>query len=134
MLTDFVDWSNIIFFDLISIDLISIDIISLNHFFLTSISLLISLYLFFALFFLVTPLKAAEPTLSFFKTDNVLRVSGAPNRACRHRTQEQLEPPVKTSAGQPRVGRPRSGRKPNPTIPNNQTGRDRYTRWLLEPF
>jgi len=63
-------------------------------------------------------------------TENVLRVSGAPNRACRHRTQEQLEPPVKTSAGQPRVGRPRSGRKPNSTTPNNRTGRDRYTRWL----
>ena len=61
---------------------------------------------------------------------NVLRVSGAPNRACRYRTQEQLEPPVKTSADQPRVGRPRSGRKPNSTIPNNRTGRDRYTRWL----
>jgi len=39
--------------------------------------------------------------------NNVLRVSGAPNRACRHRTQEQLEPPVKKSAHKPRVGRRR---------------------------
>jgi len=47
-----------------------------------------------------------------------------------NRTQEQHEPPVKTSDGQPRVGRPRSGRKPNPTTPIKRTGRDRYTRWL----
>jgi len=48
-----------------------------------------------------------------------------------NRTQEQLEPPVKTSAGQPRVGRRRSRRKPNKPTPNQRTGRDRSKRWLL---
>jgi len=61
-------------------------------------------------------------------------LAARPTVPVANRTQEQLEPPVKTSAGQPRVGRPRSGRKSNKPTPNNQTGRDRYTRWLLEPF
>jgi len=57
-------------------------------------------------------------------------LAARPTVLVANRTQEQLEPPVKTSADQPRVGRPRSGRKPNSTIPNQQTGRDRYTRWF----
>jgi len=60
-------------------------------------------------------------------------LAARPTVPVANRTQKQLEPPAKTSAHLPRVGRPRSGRKPHPTIPNNRTGRDRYTRWFSVP-
>jgi len=57
-------------------------------------------------------------------------LAARPTVPVANRTQEQLEPPVKTSARLPRVGRPRSGRKQNSTTTNNRTGRVLYTRWL----
>jgi len=61
-------------------------------------------------------------------------LAARPTVPVANRTQKQLEPPVKTSACQPRVGRPRSGRKPNQPAPNNRNGRVRYTRWLYPDF
>jgi len=61
-------------------------------------------------------------------------LAARPTVPVANRTQEQLEPPVKTSASQPRVGRRRSRRKPKPATPNSRTGRVRYTRWLCGHF
>jgi len=69
-------------------------------------------------------------TYSIFCHITFCVLAARPTVPVANRTQKQLEPPMKTSAGQQRVGRPQSGRKPNTTIPNNRTGHDRYTRWL----
>jgi len=54
----------------------------------------------------------------FLLTITFCVLAARPTVPVANRTEEQLEPPAKTSAGQQRVGRTRSGRKPNSTIPN----------------
>jgi len=66
----------------------------------------------------------------FLLTITFCVLAARPTVPVANHTQEQHELPVKTSAGQPRVRRPRSGRKPNKPAPNQRTGRDRCTRWL----
>jgi len=67
--------------------------------------------------------STSDETAHFINADTLAQITfcvlaARPTVPVANRTQEQLEPPVKTSADQQRVGRRRSRRKPNSTTTN----------------